>query len=63
MLVVIQGGGSILLGRYWLKCIKLDWKKIAVIHPTKPELWKILSQKDEALFGDDLGTVLSYPGP
>ena len=31
-----------------------------MIHSTKPELWKVLSQKHEALFQDDLGTVSSY---
>ena len=60
VLVVIQGDGPTLLGRNWLKYIKLDWNKIAVIHSTKPELWKVLSQKHEALFQDDLGTVSSY---
>ena len=40
VLVIIQGDGPTLLGRNWLKYIKLDWNKIAVIHSTKPELWK-----------------------
>ena len=50
VLVVIQGDELTLLGHNWLKCVKLDWNKIAVIHSTKPELLKILSQKHEALF-------------
>ena len=60
VLVVIQGDGPTLLGHNWLKYIKLDWNKIAVIHSTKPELWKVLSQKHDAFFQDDLGTVSSY---
>ena len=38
VVVVIQGDGSTLLDRNWLKYVKLDWNKIAVIHSTKPEL-------------------------
>ena len=60
MLVVIQGDGPTLLGRNWPKYIKLDWNQIAAIHSTKPELLKVLSQKHEALYQDDLGTVSSY---
>ena len=60
VLVVIQGDAPTLLGHNWLKYIKLDWNKITAIHSIKPELWKVLSQKHEALFQDDLSTVSSY---
>ena len=53
MLVVILGNGPTLLGCNWLRYITLDWNKISAIHSTKPELWKVLSQKHKALFQDD----------
>ena len=54
-LIVVQGDGPSLLGRDWLKRVKLDWSQLNQIH-TSNSLTDILDRYS-ALFSDELGIV------
>ena len=61
-LVVVAGDGLTLLGRNWLKYIRLDWKsihQIAVDDTTPRELTTLLN-KFEELFSSELRTIKNY---
>ena len=58
VLLVVEGDGPPLLGRNWLRYIRLDWKRIhAVSTSTTPEM---LMSKYADLFKDELGTVSQF---
>ena len=59
-LYVVKGAGPSLLGRDWLKHIRLDWKAIAttVNHINSPSYQTLLDQYSE-VFRDELGTLKS----
>ena len=61
VLLVVAGDGPSLLGRNWLKYIRLDWKSIhAIYHSNKsPELADLLRQHS-AIFTDELGKISQY---
>ena len=61
--VVVAQEGPPLLGRDWLKCLKLDWKTIGAIHLVKEKLdsdLKKLLSVHKAVFKSDLGTIQPY---
>ena len=55
-ILVVPGNGPLLLGRNWLKLIRLNWPKIKKI---SLDLDTLLS-KYKNLFKDELGTVQNY---
>ena len=59
-LYVVKGAGPSLLGRDWLKHIRLDWKAIAttVNHINSPS-YQILLDRYSEVFSDELGTLKS----
>ena len=54
-LLIVQGDGPSLLGRNWLKSIKLDWKEIK--HVTVQAKLDFLLDKYSVLFRNELGTM------
>ena len=56
-LMVIKGKGPTLLGRTWLKQIRLDWRTIC--YAAQPGLSMVLDQYKE-VFEDELGTFQDY---
>ena len=61
-LVVVAGDGPSLLGRNWLKHIRLNWKKIGTVvlsGSTAHELSRLLQDYQE-IFADELGTVQMF---
>ena len=56
-LTVTKGNGLTLLGRTWLREIRLNWQSI--YHASQPELSKVLDQYTE-VFEDGLGTFKDY---
>ena len=59
VLIVVEGDGPSLFGRNWLKYLRLDWNKIAIIQPGENALEELL-QKHQEVFRDELGTVSSF---
>ena len=57
-LYVVKGSGTSLLGRHWMRHIKLDWKSIAetVNNVTSP-CYQPLLDKYADVFKDELGTL------
>ena len=53
---VVKGDGPTLLGRDWLRKIKLDWKEMHSIHASPPDLESILA-RHSAVFKDERGTL------
>ena len=53
---VVKGDGPTLLGRDWLRKIKLDWKEMHSVHASPPDLESILT-RHSAVFKDELGTL------
>jgi len=60
-IVVVAGDGPSLLGRNWLKHIRLNWNSICTITraDTEEESLKALLRAHEEVFKDELGTVRS----
>ena len=56
ILYVIPGNGPTLMGRNWLKHIRLDWHRIATVRNQPTNLNNLLD-KHKALFKDELGKV------
>ena len=59
VLIVVEGDGPRIFGRNWLKYLRLDWNKIAIIQPGKNALEELLQQHQE-VFRDELGPVSSF---
>jgi hypothetical protein len=60
LLVVVTGDGPSLLGRNWLKCLRLDWKQIGkVALESLPGVNSLLDQH-KAIFTEELGTVTTH---
>ena len=53
---VVKGDGPTLLGRDWLRRIRLDWKAINQVRTPSPTLEEILAQNAN-VFREELGTV------
>ena len=60
VLVVVAGDGPSLLGRNWLKYLRLDWKKIARIHSSKTQLLHSVLDQHLTLFQEGLGAIEPY---
>ena len=60
VLVVVEGSGPSLLGRNWLKYLRLDWSQIAQVHATRLKTLNFVLDQHKALFKDGLGTVEPY---
>ena len=61
VLLVVDGEGPTLLGRNWLRYIKLDWKHIHRMAKSHGETQvEDLMEKHTDLFKDELGTVNTY---
>ena len=59
-LYVVKGGGPSLLGRDWLRHIRLDWKTIArTVREALPARLEVLLQSYSEVFGEELGTMNS----
>ena len=61
-LIVVTGDGPPLLGRSWLKSMRLNWKKIAAVtlqQDPKKKLNTLLKEYHE-IFSDDLGTIQQF---
>jgi len=56
-LIVVKGNGPTLLGRNWLKAIRLNWK--SVHYTVHAGLTKLLDQYSE-VFEDGIGTFKGY---
>lgn len=54
--IIVKGSLPNLLGRDWLKEIKLNWSEIFQIRVSDPELESLLEEYKE-VFGKDLGMV------
>ena len=57
-LAVVAGNGPTLLGRNWLKKIRLNWRQIATVSSVKT-LDKLLDEH-HALFREELGTISQF---
>ena len=61
-LVVVTGDGPPLLGRNWLKSMRLNWKKIAAVtlqQDPRKKLDTLLEEYHE-IFSDNLGTIQQF---
>ena len=56
-LVVVAGNGPALLGRDWLKFLKLDWQQIYHVAGKDTERLEPLLERYQGLFKDELGTA------
>ena len=60
-LYVVTGDGPTLLGRDWLKRVRLDWKSLGVAYVReKPPGLQPLLQKYTAVFTEELGTMKEF---
>lgn len=60
-LIVVTGDGPSLLGRNWLKHLRLDWEKIGKIAAGQtPESLESLIAEHAAIFKDELGTIQPF---
>ena len=57
---VVHGKGPSLLGRDWLKHIRLDWKEIQMVHPKASEELAGMIKDYESVFSTELGTIKSF---
>ena len=57
VLVVVAGDGPSLLGRNWLKYLRLDWSNIFAVRTARMSLVDNLLEKHKPLFSDELGSV------
>ena len=60
-IIVVKGSGPNLLGRWWLKHIKLDWGEVKHLrnHPQSLSLQEVLS-RHEGVFKNELGTLKGF---
>ena len=56
-LVVVGGSGPTLLGRDWLKSLKLDWHQICLVSREKTTELQPLLERYHNVFKDELGTA------
>ena len=58
--MVVAGEGPSLLGRSWLKSLRLDWQQIGKIALEGAAALNALLDRHKAAFKDDLGTVTTH---
>lgn len=54
--LVVQGNGPSLLGRDWLREIRLDWQQLHQMNQ-EPAMWQEVVERHSDLFKDELGLV------
>ena len=57
VLVVVEGNGPSLLGRNWLKYLRLDWNNIFSVRTAKMKPLHALLQQHQTLFSKELGEI------
>ena len=60
VLVVVTGNGPTLLGRNWLKYLRLDWKQISQLHSVKMQQLHTVLDRHSSVFQDGLGSIEPY---
>ena len=60
VLVVVEGDGPSLLGRNWLKYIRLDWNNIFTVRTAKMKPLNTLLQRHQPLFSKELGEIRPF---
>ena len=60
VMVVVEGNGSSLLGRNWLKYLRLDQSRIAQLNSTRLKTLNSVLDQHKVLFEEALGTVEPY---
>ena len=60
ILVVVEGSGPSLLGRNWLKYLRLDWSRIAQVHATRLTTLNLVLDQHKAIFEEGLGSIEPY---
>lgn len=60
-IIIVKGSGPNLLGRWWLKHVKLDWAELKHLrnHPPSLSLQDVLS-RHEGVFKSELGTLKGF---
>ena len=59
VLTVVAGQGPSLLGRDWLKHLRLDWKEVHALSKHEGSLEYLLDKYAE-VFSEELGTIKSF---
>ncbi len=59
-LLVVEGSGPNLMGRDWLRVVKLNWKSIASSEGTIESRVSALQDKHQEVFSEMLGTISPY---
>jgi predicted aspartyl protease len=59
-LVVVAGNGPSLIGRNWLKYIKLNWNNVFAVRTAKFKPLRDLLQQHEKLFTNELGKIQPF---
>ena len=66
-LLVVQGGGPCLLGRDWLRVVRLDWRSIGQVSTSPPgtsvsleSRVAVLRNRYEEVFSEKLGTITPF---
>ncbi|CAI5661061.1 unnamed protein product [Oreochromis niloticus] len=57
--VVVEGAGTSLMGRGWIKALQLDWQPVHKIEGRDDALQRILA-RHETVFKDELGTLKGF---
>ena len=60
VLLVVDGAGPTLLGRNWLKYIRLDWRSICTLSKDQSHTLGELLHTHQAIFKDELGSISPY---
>ena len=59
--IVVKGTGPNLLGRWWMKHIKLDWAEIKhLANHSQPLTLEYMLQKHKGVFKEELGTLKGF---
>ena len=61
-LLIVEGSGPSLMGRDWLRVVKLDWKTIATVSPPPSPDGRLAALQDRycSVFTDKLGTITPF---
>ena len=59
IITVVDGAGPSLLGRDWLKQLRLNWTQISMVQNSSTQLEDLMKEYSEIL-GDELGTVRGF---
>ena len=62
-LLVVSGSGPCLMGRDWLRVVRLDWRKIGKVSPTTASVTSrvaALQEQYQEVFSETLGTITPF---